>query len=407
MKGNLPDSKRVKLDAMTRSSEASVRPDGLCSQRHREDLVGKRVLCLPRTFEVEAPSPFQLSSSLWSPSILKALKEHEAKGGSEPHWCPRHHHHQPNQKAFISLSESIKLRSTSQNSESIDTDGATLAGTSTSGATNKRSRSRQQHSGAHKKNSPFNTCSRQSFSVLKSARQRSIQSTNTDTMHLSSNVDDYDFEQSAAIINCDLCANNNTSVDNLENHSRLLALLPWRLGTVRAVSHRDLSDEAVSIMIEFDLLDWQNREWYPLRDTSVDENDQNVTSGDDHDNPLVSTSKQSSNTSNNQEHNTNGRGRPDVTVAARFEEDEAYSESSRDKSKRQTRDKDTSKENLTEDNLATFQDNLHKNRKARGAFKVVLVESSIGCLNRKNSPTGRDKLWPGLVSFTTILRINS
>lgn len=215
-------------------------------------------------------------------------------------------------------------------------------------------------------------------------------------MHLSSNVDDSDYEQSAAIINCDLCANNNNiSVDNLENHSRLLTLLPWRLGTVRAVSHRDLSDEAVSVMIEFDLLDWQNREWYPLRDTSVDENDQDVASGDDHDNQLVSINKPAL------EQNTNGRGHSDVTEAARSEEDEAFSESSRDKSKRQSGNEGTSKEilNFTEDNLTTFQDNLHKSRKARGAFKVVLVESSIGCLTRKNSPIGRDKLWPGLVSF--------
>lgn len=393
-----------KVPELSKSSlSAPVKIDGFYLGRHREDLVGKRVLCLPRTFEVAAPSPVQLSSSLWSPSILKALKENERKDGSEPFWCPKHHHHQPNQQTFISLSESIKYRPDSQNNDSTNTDSAFSVGnTSISGTSNKRIRNRQQH----RKNSPLSSVSQRSFSVMKSARQAKTDLlVNTEPMQ-QKNIDDSGCDQTAAIPKCSLCFETNTSVDDSEKHLGRLASLPWRLGTIRAVSHRDLSDEAISIMIEFDLLDWQNREWYPLRDSSID---QEASDRDSLDNQLDSINKQLTNTSPKRK--AKGRGHCDATGIARSgksQEDDIPSNSARDQCKKRTRNDAGITEDdweITRDSASILQGDSQPS-KARGAFKVVLVESSICCLKRKNTPTGKDKLWPGLVSAMKIILVD-
>lgn len=362
----------------TSSLETLDRPDALCSGRHRDDLVGRRVLCLPRTFNIAAPSPVQLSSSLWSPHILKALKEHNHKDGGEPFWCPEHHHHQPNQRVFISLTEKIKHRSNGQIDENTDTESAAV-GTSI----NKRARSRQQHSGSYSKNSPQSTGARQSFSVLKSGRQAQTSQSDSYTTQQQTNLDDLGYDPSIVTFKCDLCDKKKSNIDDIDGHSGRIALLPWRLGTVRAVSHRDLSDQAVSIMIEFDLLDWQNREWYPLRDISsndhyMSDDDDQLGLIDDQIRDSSPNSKQKIQEQTSKEKNKQTEGFRKVVKR----EDNSHNASV-----------------STNSSSALIPQKSQKHPKARGAFDVVLIESSICCCIRKNAPTGRDKLWPGLVSI--------
>lgn len=324
--------------------------------RHRKDLVGKRILCIPENpSSIGTPSPSSISSLFWCPSVFRAVtsrnkNQHESKW---PLWCPKHHHHQPSQQAIISAIEASNQRSATVNNKTATTI-CDVSNNRHRGKVNKNSVNSQKGSSSQ------SNCDKSSYSVFRAKKSNtasSVDKTKTSApqilpplpppplTQIESNPSDSDLKHAS----CELCDRQDThdvSIDGpLNNDSKsvnyhqfqkaksdqlesadlassdrqlYLGSLPWRVGTIRAMNHYDSRDRSAKLMIEFDLLEWRTRDWYSL----CDKTDYGNKSGD----------QSSVNCLSNQ-----------------------------------------------------------------SAFKVFLIECSACCLNRHLAPTGRDKLWPALM----------
>lgn len=281
-------------------------------QRHRDNLVGKRVLCISKTFNVPGLNPAQLSSSLWSTLNLNAASNACQEALESLTWCPAHHHHQPSQQQILArIRDESAFYDSTGNEQLIKRNN------------NKSRRLINQNTSNSLSYSVLKTiCQKAKNAALSSALTSTSTSTSnpTEDKHLA-DCDEKNPHLDCSIfttmkLKCELCAN----VEAQDGYERYLSSLPWRIGTIRAVSHRDLRDPALSLLIEFDLLDWQTRDWYQVRDNQDQEG-----------------------SSNNAE------------------------------------------EKVQNKNLGG------------GSFAVLLVENSICCATRSQTPLGKGKLWPALV----------
>lgn len=353
--------------------------------RYRDDLVGKRILCIPRTFDVATPSPAQISSSLWSPTTLANLNGAEVI----PYWCQKHHHHQSNRQNLLESIESKQYETNLQNDSKVDVESA------------KRGRILRPGLTRNKVNSTNHNVS---YSVLRGSYRvdSALTSTSLGTRDKLSdgklNCDDTNYSS----FTCQLCDCRESITGAHIDPKQHLASLPWRSGVIRAVSHRDLRDEALSIMVEFDLLGWEARDWYQIYSRHSDQYENSdgklrpvINENIDFEASLKHDSEEYSKKKlkqANQEIDSNEDCRLDVplekasTVTTLSQQECLTGEHKLDRSS----EKFIPKSEV----LVEPEDKLNQ-----GAFSVLLIESSICCVNRQNSPSGKDKLWPALVSI--------
>lgn len=429
-------------------------------RRNRNDLVGKRILCLPKTFRVPTPSPVQISSRLWRPNLLGALREVLARDQEEHQpdyllnklqWCPKHHHHQ-DEPSYEKISQLIQKLDSKTGDQQSDLTG------------NKRVRSRnarQTASGNAQSGSQSIKDSSTSYSVMKTLNSRDnhhntiqrllpselleqqearggdsifvdcstypITETNelaylqdkTTTTTIATEVPRKTTQSKATTTTCRLCqvADDDNSCSSgpsscleiqrqleqkLNNQQQYqhkhqdrdqstaatyFSSLPWRIGTIRAVSYNgddnnhsdnddyDLSGEnqnnSLSVMIEFDLLHWQTRDWYQVNGFSSSvSGDGNFTYKPDN---KAGDNANKGNECNRQDDN------------GRLGDKQATG---------QTSTKAEDEGNLSHDNSIGGG-----TKPLDGDFNVVLIETSMCCLNRNLSPNGGRDLWPALVSI--------
>lgn len=409
--------------------------------RPSSDLVGRRVLCLPKTFNVPTPSPVQVSSSLWSSSLLDAIAEMDKTNASskcKPLWCPRHHHHHQSQQSFLSLYESLAA-------ERLKSD-PNLAADRSSRRVRGRSRSATS---VGCKNSPSNP-SRQSYSVMRNNSKSSLHldlptttsnnSSDMSSLGLHNMIEDDD--KNLDLLNsddqniCEMCqtygpaANKGDHLFDNEMGNKLNHLngLPWRIGTIRAVGQRNLNDKSLSLLIEFDLLDWQARDWYHIHQRPRDEesdkekdNQEDVCSTSRAAMRRESPSKQSlaaqaqeikskKSLARQPRQDCDVTGKPAKRRSKSNEDGDGNDERERSRSSPSfsyrpddglgLEPKRMKSEGLEFTNKGGRGDGASS--LAPGDFEAVLVEHSMCCLNRRNSPTGPNRLWSALVSVKRV-----
>lgn len=342
--------------------------------RHRNDLVGKRVLCIPKTFEVAAPSPAQLSSRFWSSRCVRNMEDVNA-----PRWCQLHHHHQANQSELIQLMEEQLARNQQHSGTDNNADNdARLE--------SQPKRLKKRPAGQPSKSGSNQSC--MSYSVMRSQTKQLIKSTPAAQSPDAESECDQLREYNSADKHCELCDTSGLSQDTSEEaRRRQINSLPWRLGTIRAVSDRNLTDKNLSIMIEFDLLDWKLRDWYQVRDDpSQSEADNSLRfEVDDSEASEVGTiSSSDANLGKDARRIENAKSASTSACAA------GSSSKQIAKSGRKVDQSSSSPACGVKQESGQIP---------RGSFSVLLIENSICCLERKHSPVGRHKLWPALVGI--------
>lgn len=325
--------------------------------RQRDDFVGKRVLCLTKSFDIPTPSPVQVSSSLWVPEAIEAIRDvafGKATGSKSfgyPAWCPKHHHHhlQDDGQNFIDLvTQSLHSNTKGVKSGDLNPDHSEQANLS-----NKRNRSRP---------------SGRKTSLMRPIRNLHLVNKKEDFIKQFGNPTikkEYAAKETEnfTAYDCRICAQH----QNIEGGDPQISVrtLPWRLGTIRAASGRDINAKSFSLMIEFDHLDWHQRDWYQIWEDSSVQPEKQVSSIEA---SLHSTGNESSSTDQNNPLSQNEK-KPSESSANSFA-----------------------------DNYQVLDNIAFTRRSPGGSFHAILVESSICCLMRSDSPLGKDKLWPALVS---------
>lgn len=378
----------------------------------REDIVGKRLLCLTN-FQIDAPSPTVISSALWSVIPSKNLTsqsqgDHQSDDTSQiPKWCPIHHHHDYLRRNYSNLS----------NTSTSDCVNANQNGHITSNpnyhqlATVPKSHNRLSCSlnSSTTLNRSINNIPSYTAAVMTNCENSLIKQLTSccggDSLAAPSQQTNSKKSSKSTLLEC-LCkktvplASNNLLAskfyrnnrptenpmigdtnakhrdENVVSYCRDLHRLDWRSGTIRAASHRDLSNKDLSILVEFDKVDWQQREWIRVYDS------------------ISSSSSESAFSSNN---TSQAYSPSDKNVNENC--DIQTSKSSKKSSKisnidctqnNQANDKST---RLKKESSASSIDTQDRN-----LFEVLLIEDSIVCVKRRFSPAGIDKLWPALVS---------
>lgn len=407
--------------------------------KYRDDIVGKRILCIPKIFNVPAPSPVKLSSSLWSTRIIAPLNSSSQLNDTENLlWCPIHHHHdRGQQKALAKIYEKIA----NSNKAGINDTCKALVNSDQLG---RRLKNRQSHSDNYQASvsDRYSPAIQSSYSVLKSEHQQAkyaaqlspsskythlapdatISSdsnedrrTKTDitSAHLAGQKTLHPFSSSLTNLSCQLC--NSSSQDTYE---RYLSSLPWRIGTIRAVSHRDINHPGLNLLIEFDMLDWPSRDWYQVRDRilveSEDRERRKNSSDADEAGDFTKTVR------NDRDLIQQSLGEKDFSGANLLNRRDDFSKDLklRRKITQGTEPLSVSNESSeTRSRLAKNLENVAETRKddldayigvgketnknlkelLPGAFTVLLIENSICCTTRSKTPLGRGKLWPALI----------
>lgn len=329
----------------------SFNSDTNSRMRQRDDFIGKRVLCLTKSFDIPTPSPVQISSSLWMPEAIEAMRDAASglstgsKSFNYPTWCQKHHHHhslEDGQNVIDLVSQSLHntkgLNFSDSNSDYLDQ----------ASSSNKRSRSRL----SSRKTSTARPIKNSLLINKKEDFMKHFGNPATKKESASKETESF------SAYDCQKCAQNQC-IEGVDPQATVRAL-PWRLGTIRAVSGRDIAAKTFSLMIEFDHLDWHQRDWYHLWEDPSEQTEEKVSSFDTSINPIE-----------NESINTN--------TTATLQNDRKAGESNTISQK--------------------SDDSTSIKRSSGGSFHAILIESWICCLVRSNSPLGDDKLWPALVSI--------
>lgn len=312
--------------------------------RQRNDFVGKRVLCLTKSFDIPTPSPAQLSSSLWMSDTIDALRDvavSRTRGTREfrfPAWCPKHHHHhsQDDDQNFLDL-----INQTLQNgARGLNFTDSLPEHHDQASSSNKRSRSR---------------LSVRKTSLLKPMRGPQSSNKRDD---IAGSFERKDFSEGFSAYNCKSCEEQTRK--ECQDPRNLIKDLPWRLGTIRAASSRDVSDKSFSLMIEFDHFDLQQRDWYQIWGTSSDETINQTTTS------YCSASDKSMCDQNDILNTSEQNVSESKSVSVNYQHPSGISASG-------------------------------TNQSHSGFFHAILIESSICCLLRSKTPVGDERIWPALL----------